>query len=228
MTDEVLSSNTKAAQANSIRPAEEVLYHLQFAQREAELLVRGGIIEVAVRNRNVAEYMKHWEGRAEKAEAKCAQLEHENAELRRTQALPCGKDSERAGAWDVVFEQLYKHNSKFISGANSGQESALVEIRRLQALDQRAHETTPLYRCQTCGTPMKCGPVKWEPQCQCSAQKAKGSEPAPLADRLAILGYAPGDYSIRCMDCKEVREGCDKRSLRCLRCAEAKDSQNGS
>jgi hypothetical protein len=36
---------------------------------EVETLTTAGIIEVAVRNPSVAEYMRHWEGRAEKAEA---------------------------------------------------------------------------------------------------------------------------------------------------------------
>ena len=41
---------------------------------ENEMLTRGGIIEVAVRNPNVAEYMRHWEGRAEAATALITQL----------------------------------------------------------------------------------------------------------------------------------------------------------
>jgi hypothetical protein len=44
---------------------------------EAELhtMKTAGIIEVAVRNPSVSEYMAHWEGRAEKAEARIAELE---------------------------------------------------------------------------------------------------------------------------------------------------------
>lgn len=38
-------------------------------EAEEHILRYGGIIEVAVRNQNVAEYMGHWEDRAEKAEA---------------------------------------------------------------------------------------------------------------------------------------------------------------
>ncbi|MGN6770654.1 MAG: hypothetical protein ACTHJQ_12540 [Rhizobiaceae bacterium] len=38
-------------------------------RHEVEMLMGAGIIEVAVRNPNVAEYMKHWEDRALKAEA---------------------------------------------------------------------------------------------------------------------------------------------------------------
>ena len=40
-----------------------------------ETLTKGGIIEVAIRNPNVMEYMRHWEGRAEKAEAALEAME---------------------------------------------------------------------------------------------------------------------------------------------------------
>lgn len=39
---------------------------------ENHLLKTAGVIEVAVRNPNVAEYIRHWEARAEAAEAKLA------------------------------------------------------------------------------------------------------------------------------------------------------------
>lgn len=74
-TREALTSNQQCATAkHEIRPAEDVLWHLREATREAEMLVRGGSIEVAVRNPNVASYMKHWEDRATKAEAKIERL----------------------------------------------------------------------------------------------------------------------------------------------------------
>jgi hypothetical protein len=41
------------------------------AMRERDLLRTCGIIEVAIRNPNVASYCEHWEGRTEKAEASC-------------------------------------------------------------------------------------------------------------------------------------------------------------
>lgn len=40
-----------------------------------------GTIEIAVRNPAVAESMKHWEGRAERAEAECARLREDAARL---------------------------------------------------------------------------------------------------------------------------------------------------
>lgn len=65
----------QTTEKQSLRPAEELLYHLQYATREAETILRGGIVEVAVRNRRVAEYCEHWEGRALKAEAKVERLQ---------------------------------------------------------------------------------------------------------------------------------------------------------
>jgi hypothetical protein len=41
----------------------------QRTRDELHLMKTAGIIEVAVRNPSVAEYMEHWEGRATKAEA---------------------------------------------------------------------------------------------------------------------------------------------------------------
>ena len=43
-------------------------------QAELDLLKTCGIVEIAVRNPNVADYMRHWEARAEAAEAKLAAL----------------------------------------------------------------------------------------------------------------------------------------------------------
>lgn len=39
-----------------------------------ETLTRGGMVEVALSNPNVMDYMGHWEGRAEKAEAEVERL----------------------------------------------------------------------------------------------------------------------------------------------------------
>ena len=48
---------------------------------ELHLMKTAGIIEVAVRNPNVMEYVRHWEGRAEAAEADRDRLAGELAEL---------------------------------------------------------------------------------------------------------------------------------------------------
>ena len=43
-------------------------------REDARFFRNCGIIEIAARNPNVAEYMRHWEGRAERAEAEVARL----------------------------------------------------------------------------------------------------------------------------------------------------------
>jgi hypothetical protein len=50
--------------------------------RENDTLTHGGIIEVAVRNQSVSDYMTHWEGRALKAEAEVVSLARERDEAR--------------------------------------------------------------------------------------------------------------------------------------------------
>ena len=42
---------------------------LEKAQHELDMMKSAGVIECAIRNPSVAEYMRHWEGRAESAEA---------------------------------------------------------------------------------------------------------------------------------------------------------------
>lgn len=49
---------------------EAVAHHIEELEAEIHMMKTSGVIEVAVRNPNVLEYIKHWEGRAETAEAK--------------------------------------------------------------------------------------------------------------------------------------------------------------
>lgn len=51
---------------------QEAADRIEEMEAENNLLKTSGIIEVAVRNPSVMEYMQHWEGRAEAAEAKLA------------------------------------------------------------------------------------------------------------------------------------------------------------
>jgi hypothetical protein len=48
--------------------AAEPKTELELLREEVAFLKSCGIIELAIRNPNVASYMEHWEGRAEKAE----------------------------------------------------------------------------------------------------------------------------------------------------------------
>ena len=55
---------------------------------ENEVLTKSGIIEVAVRNPSVMDYIKHWEGRTEKAEAELTTLRaSEAAAMERVKVL---------------------------------------------------------------------------------------------------------------------------------------------
>ena len=45
---------------------------IEMLREEVAFLKSCGIIEIAVRNSSVSEYMRHWEGRAEKAEGDLA------------------------------------------------------------------------------------------------------------------------------------------------------------
>ena len=49
---------------------EDMCDRIEELEAELHLMKTSGIVEVAVRNPSVMEYMKHWEGRAEAAEAK--------------------------------------------------------------------------------------------------------------------------------------------------------------
>jgi hypothetical protein len=55
-----------------MKKAEDARDKIKELEAELNLMKTSGIAEVAVRNPSVMEYMKHWEGRAETAEAKLA------------------------------------------------------------------------------------------------------------------------------------------------------------
>jgi len=56
----------------SVELIEALADRIEELEAELHLMKTSGTIEVAVRNPSVMEYMKHWEGRAEAAEAKLA------------------------------------------------------------------------------------------------------------------------------------------------------------
>ncbi len=88
--DQIDSYKAEVAQMwaalNLIAYADEVVDTLR---AELHIMKTAGIIEVAVRNPSVSEYMAHWEGRSEKAEARVVELRAEVVRLR--DALAHGK-----------------------------------------------------------------------------------------------------------------------------------------
>jgi hypothetical protein len=99
---------------------------------EAELrtMKTAGIIEVAVRNPNVAEYMRHWEGRAEAAEAALAALD--------VQPAP-----------DLIQIKYEAHRTGYEAGTAAGETLRASMARRIRALEaamdvQPAPDAPPL------------------------------------------------------------------------------------
>jgi chromosome segregation ATPase len=68
---EALTEQLEAARAD----AKEAEAYAEELEKELNLMKTAGIVEVAIRNPSVMEYMKHWEGRVETAEAKLATCE---------------------------------------------------------------------------------------------------------------------------------------------------------
>ena len=60
-----------------VMSVDEMADRIEELEAELHLMKTSGIIEVAVRNPNVMEYMRHWEGRAEAAEAMLAKAVEE-------------------------------------------------------------------------------------------------------------------------------------------------------
>ena len=60
----------KSAMVHYDRAPFEAADRIEELEAELHLMKTAGIVEVAIRNHNVSEYMAHWERRAEGAEAK--------------------------------------------------------------------------------------------------------------------------------------------------------------
>jgi hypothetical protein len=74
------------------------------AEKELNQWHHWGVIEVAVRNPGVREYMEHWEGRATTAESQLAELEADNRALRAENALLKADVSDEE--WDAYCENF--------------------------------------------------------------------------------------------------------------------------
>lgn len=80
---------TRVALEALIAQGDKMSDRIEELEAENHLLKTSGIVEVAVRNPNVSEYIRHWEGRAETAEAKLAK------------AVRLIKLSVELGRWDL-------------------------------------------------------------------------------------------------------------------------------
>ena len=94
-----LRALSAALEAERAKTADGSFYQekdIDALQADREILHKAGIVEIAARNPNVMEYIKHWKARAEAAQAdaeqwarKCAEADHraEVAEAERDAAL---------------------------------------------------------------------------------------------------------------------------------------------
>jgi hypothetical protein len=78
---------------------EEAALEIVRLRAELEQWTTWGVIEVAMRNPSVSEYMRHWEGRATKAEA-----ERDALQDRILAALDAISDGDEAGAHLILYE----------------------------------------------------------------------------------------------------------------------------
>lgn len=65
-------------------------------REQLEQWTQWGIVEVSIRNPQVAEYVKHWEGRTEKSEAENVELRERVKELERERFNPLGDNHHNA------------------------------------------------------------------------------------------------------------------------------------
>ncbi|OOY15078.1 hypothetical protein [Thioclava sp. DLFJ4-1] len=81
---------------------------------ERDFLARAGVTELASRNPSVMEYMQHWEGRAEKAEARMYQLRKAGDDLSfaaQTSGGTAGEDQslkEAISEWEAATKGMIK------------------------------------------------------------------------------------------------------------------------
>lgn len=104
----------------------EPLSRLEQLERENADFRTWGIIEVAIRNPNVAEYMAHWEARTQKAEA-------ENEALRTKLETVEAETRERcAKVADTEVCQIDRYSEPFDEGWSVGAEKIAQLIRNLE------------------------------------------------------------------------------------------------
>ena len=137
------------ADAAIIAAAPDLHATLTAALDELDLMKTAGIIEVAVRNPSVSEYMKHWEDRAEKAEAQIAEA---RAEAIREAMVICNQ------SYGDGVGEVHRRLAALIDAPApapsqpSVQEAAMVDPVEIERMGKRWHGEDHRVVC-----------VRWEP-----------------------------------------------------------------
>jgi hypothetical protein len=132
----------EAAQAEVLTETEREMKRLR---SENDMLTKAGIIEVAVRNPSVSEYMEHWEARALKAEDRAAGLESRHQQL--TLALAVSTVE-----MDVLRTLVRRLRSLFTMGIAPRLDEVLAEMDTVlvpcpHPLDRRREDTSDSLSC---------------------------------------------------------------------------------
>lgn len=104
---------------------------------EVETLTTCGIIEVAVRNPSVNDYMLHWETRAEKAEAALSESQAREAmafevaakHLDPEQARPTDYDRNKRTAYDAGYHDARKSDAAIVRALTPADAQAALDAR---------------------------------------------------------------------------------------------------
>lgn len=135
---------------------------LEQLEREVADFRSWGIIEVAIRNPNVAEYMEHWEGRTLKAEAEIARLSSELSACReQVESLTRERDEAQSLAdwhmrannehmnavWAVLGREPHREGGENLIGRitelKAHAEAAEARLSACREALRRAHQRLP-------------------------------------------------------------------------------------
>ena len=80
----------------------------------------------------------------------------------------------QSGSWVTPRQFAAEAAKRFARGTQI--EQAIIQTFEHFSGEPSAQETSALYKCDKCGTPMRCGPKEWDHQCRCYAEKASEQE----------------------------------------------------
>lgn len=110
-------------------PVADIPNEVDRLKREIEHFTKSGIIEVAIRNQSVSDYMKHWEGRAISAEEKLAEA---------LKALEAAKNRMRNSRGAIESDQVV---DKDVHGSlTRGMSDIDAALKAIQAVTPRGED----------------------------------------------------------------------------------------